>query len=74
MAKVISMEPTDNAKKKVGDGYETLRVKSELKVRILKMQNDYFAKTSRKISVNELIREALDAREGKHVAPKRKHA
>jgi hypothetical protein len=77
MIKVIPMEASENAKKKVGDGYDTLRVKSELKAKILKIQNEYFAQSNRKISVSELNRQALEAREhreSKHTAPKRKPA
>lgn len=56
------MEIIGNNKKKVGDGYDTLRVKADLKARILKLQNEYFTQASKKISVTELLREALDAR------------
>ena len=69
------MEKTQNNKKKVGDGYETLRVKAELKTRIINLQNQYFAEESKKISVNDLLREALDAREKlATAAPKSKRA
>lgn len=77
MHRVIQMEATENADKKVSDGYDTLRVKSEIKSKILKIQNDHFTRTNRKISVSELIREALEAREhgeAKHSQPKRKPA
>ncbi len=67
------MKTTEKNKKKVGDGYETLRVTAELKKRILLLQNEYFAEESEKISVTELLREALDAR-AKIAAPKSKRA
>lgn len=67
------MKIVEKVKDKGGDGFETLRVKSDLKVRILKIQNDHYAATSRKVSVTELLREALDAR-AKLLGSKSKHA
>ena len=65
------MQTTEKAKPKVGDGYETLRVRADIKARILKIQNAYFSEMEKKISVSELLREALDARERRLKAVKK---
>ena len=54
---------SENAHRKEGDGYDTIRVKSELKSRIIRLQNAHFDRASKKISATELLRQALDARD-----------
>lgn len=54
------------ANKKAGspDGYETIRVRSELKGRIIKTQNRHYDTHGIKVSVSALIEEALNIRDG----------
>jgi len=58
----MDTQDPDNAVKR-GDGYDTLRVKAQVKSRVLTIQNDYFKARQQKISVSTLLAEALDARD-----------
>lgn len=57
------IEKMANLAEKKSEGHQTLRVQSDLKARVLGIQSRYYTNTSRKITVTELLKQALDARE-----------
>lgn len=53
------IENVEEINHEASDGYGTIRVRSDLKSRILNIQNAYFTKHQKKISVTDLLIAAL---------------